>query len=255
MVSIEPLLGRLSTTRARTVAATLLIASLVVATPALAKMYKWVDKDGNVHYSDSVPPDQAKHGRLPPPFLPVPVRARAGIQGAILRRSPVAVVDVLAPELAVKRVELVVMVPHGVSRVGRPFGAACCINVTHDPIPYPATNLREVWMYTTTHHPWSTPRAINPDLPPSPPPFDHSKLMIVDGVWVLLGSANWDPRSLQLNFEFNAECYDRALGERMATLFAERRNEAREVTLDEILSRPLPVKLRDGVARLFSPYL
>lgn len=89
----------------------------------------------------------------------------------------------------------------------------------------------------------------------SPSPFDHSKLMVVDGAWVLLGSANWDPRSLQLNFEFNVECYDRTLGERMEALFVERREHAREVTLEDVRARPLPAKLRDGVARLFSPYL
>jgi len=32
--------------------------------------------------------------------------------------------------------------------------------------------------------------------------------MLVDGCWVLVGSANWDARSLRLNFEFNLECYD-----------------------------------------------
>lgn len=89
----------------------------------------------------------------------------------------------------------------------------------------------------------------------SPSPFDHSKLMVVDRAWVLLGSANWDPRSLQLNFEFSVECYDRELGDRMEALFAERRDVAREITLDEVRGRSLPIKLRDGVARLFSPYL
>ena len=49
----------------------------------------------------------------------------------------------------------------------------------------------------------------------SQPPFDHTKLMMVDGVWTLLGIANWDPRSLRLNFEFNVECYDRALAARL----------------------------------------
>jgi cardiolipin synthase len=45
----------------------------------------------------------------------------------------------------------------------------------------------------------------------SAPPFDHTKLMLVDDVWCFFGSANWDPRSLQLNFELNVEVYDRLL--------------------------------------------
>lgn len=89
----------------------------------------------------------------------------------------------------------------------------------------------------------------------SPPPFDHSKLMVVDECWTLVGSANWDPRSLQLNFEFNVECYDPALGASMTALFEERRDASEAITLDALAARPLPVKLRDGVARLFSPYL
>jgi len=48
----------------------------------------------------------------------------------------------------------------------------------------------------------------------TPPPFDHSKLMIVDNHWVLFGSANWDARSLRLNFELNVECYGREFGAR-----------------------------------------
>jgi cardiolipin synthase A/B len=89
----------------------------------------------------------------------------------------------------------------------------------------------------------------------SPRPFDHSKLLVVDRCWTLVGSANWDPRSLQLNFEFNVECYDVPLGEAMGRLFEERKAESRPVTLEGVQARPFPVKVRDGVARLFSPYL
>ena len=35
----------------------------------------------------------------------------------------------------------------------------------------------------------------------SPQPFDHSKILVVDGFWCLIGSTNWDARSLRLNFE------------------------------------------------------
>ncbi len=87
------------------------------------------------------------------------------------------------------------------------------------------------------------------------PPFDHSKLMIVDGCWSLLGSANWDPRSLRLNFEYNLECYDAELAARLETLVTAKRARAHEVTLEEADRRSFPCRLRDGIARLLMPYL
>ncbi|MEJ2696344.1 MAG: phospholipase D-like domain-containing protein [Candidatus Sulfobium sp.] len=90
----------------------------------------------------------------------------------------------------------------------------------------------------------------------SPPPFDHTKLMVVDGIWVLFGSGNWDPRSLMLNFEFNVESYSRELASRLTGLLIEPRiANSERVTLDAMEGRAFPVKLRDGIARLFSPYL
>jgi len=88
-----------------------------------------------------------------------------------------------------------------------------------------------------------------------PGAFDHTKLMVVDGTWTLLGSANWDARSLRLNFELNVECYCSELGGRLEQLVRARIAESRPVTLAQVNARPLPVKLRDGVARLFAPYL
>lgn len=89
----------------------------------------------------------------------------------------------------------------------------------------------------------------------TPPPFDHSKLMLVDGCWVLLGSANWDARSLRLNFEFNLECYDAELAQRLDQWVETKRHGAHPVTMAEVEGRPLPARLRDGMARLLTPYL
>jgi cardiolipin synthase A/B len=89
----------------------------------------------------------------------------------------------------------------------------------------------------------------------SPGPFDHSKLMVVDGAWTLFGSANWDARSLRLNFELNVECYSVEFGARMVGLVQARINGARRITLQGLDARPLAVKLRDGTARLFAPFL
>ena len=87
------------------------------------------------------------------------------------------------------------------------------------------------------------------------PPFDHSKLMVVDGHWVLLGSANWDARSLRLNFELNVECYGRELARDLATVIQEKLHGAHEVTLAEVDARTIPGRLRDATARLLSPLL
>jgi cardiolipin synthase len=87
------------------------------------------------------------------------------------------------------------------------------------------------------------------------PPFDHTKLMIVDNMWTLIGSTNWDPRSFRLNFEFNVECYSADFAERMSELVDRKAAGAREVTLQEVDSRSYPIRLRDGLARLLTPVL
>ena len=79
--------------------------------------------------------------------------------------------------------------------------------------------------------------------------------MIVDGHWVLFGSANWDARSLRLNFELNVESYGREFAEQMGKIIDEKLRGAHQVTLAEADGRSYAVKLRDAVARLFSPYL
>ncbi len=89
----------------------------------------------------------------------------------------------------------------------------------------------------------------------TPPPFDHSKLFVVDSYWVSIGSSNWDPRSLRLNFEFNLECYDDALGRRLDAMTGERIGNARLLTMDELGRRSRFQNLRDGTARLMTPYL
>ena len=89
----------------------------------------------------------------------------------------------------------------------------------------------------------------------SKPPFDHSKLILVDGCWCMFGSSNWDARSLRLNFEFNVECYDKTLCLKLQQMVLAKIAHSRLVTLDEVNSRPILIKLRDGIARLFAPYL
>lgn len=86
-------------------------------------------------------------------------------------------------------------------------------------------------------------------------PFSHTKLFQVDDCWTLIGSANLDTRSLRLNFELNLSIFDLPFSAAIGRYFDQALTASQPVTLAGVDGRPLPIRLRDGVARLFSPYL
>lgn len=86
-------------------------------------------------------------------------------------------------------------------------------------------------------------------------PFDHTKLFVVDDAWSLIGSTNWDARSLRLNFEYNLECQDEALVQQLDALINERIRYAQPLTTADLNRQSLPGRLRDRLVWLLSPYL
>jgi cardiolipin synthase A/B len=84
-----------------------------------------------------------------------------------------------------------------------------------------------------------------------PAPFDHSKLMVIDDSWTLIGSANWDTRSFRLNFELNVELHDPDFANTVGAVTP----AARRLTLAELDGDPLSIRLRNSAARLLQPYL
>jgi len=88
-----------------------------------------------------------------------------------------------------------------------------------------------------------------------PPPFVHTKLMLMDDAWSLIGSANLDTRSLRLNFELNLTVFDFCLAAEIRRCFDRALLNAHPITLQELQQRPLAIKLLDNFAHLFLPYL
>ncbi len=86
-----------------------------------------------------------------------------------------------------------------------------------------------------------------------PPPFDHSKLMSVDGLWCLIGSANWDMRSFRLNFELDLEVYHDGLATRINKVMSAQQVD--RFTVQMLHQRSMLAVFRDRVARLMLPYL
>ena len=85
--------------------------------------------------------------------------------------------------------------------------------------------------------------------------FDHSKLIIIDDRYVSIGSANWDARSLRLNYELNIEIFEPLMIEQLKQLFANKKSNTFEYTLSMWLQRTRGQYLIDGVMRLLAPYL
>jgi cardiolipin synthase len=87
------------------------------------------------------------------------------------------------------------------------------------------------------------------------PPFSHAKLFVVDQQYAQIGSANFDTRSLRLNFEIVVEVFDSALCSELARYIMQAQRLAPVLTQDS-LERPAPLqRLRNSLCWLISPYL
>ena len=85
--------------------------------------------------------------------------------------------------------------------------------------------------------------------------FIHSKSLVIDEQITIIGTANMDVRSFDLNFEVNAVVYDDALAKEMKNVFQKDINEATEIDKDRWKDRSTMMKMKQNIARLFSPIL
>ena len=85
--------------------------------------------------------------------------------------------------------------------------------------------------------------------------FVHSKTMVVDGHWCSVGSANFDDRSMRLNFEANAMIYSDKVGKEMVDAFEEDLGRCTEYTREMFSERTLLQKIRTNISWLVSEQL
>jgi len=85
--------------------------------------------------------------------------------------------------------------------------------------------------------------------------FVHAKTLVTDGKLVMIGTANMDHRSFELNFEVNAIIYDISIAEKMRTIFFNDLENAEKLDAELWYKRPFINQLPEKLARLFSPTL
>ena len=84
---------------------------------------------------------------------------------------------------------------------------------------------------------------------------NHAKVVLVDDKWTSVGSANFDNRSMYLNFELNLVFHDPGTAARAAALLDGYYRHAEEIGLDRWLKRPFHRRLRESLFRPFGPVL
>lgn len=85
--------------------------------------------------------------------------------------------------------------------------------------------------------------------------FTHSKVIVVDGIFSSVGTANLDFRSLETNFEVNAMIYDEEIAGILTKQFLEDQDKSEMVVLEEWMKRPRINKIKESFARILSPML
>jgi cardiolipin synthase len=83
------------------------------------------------------------------------------------------------------------------------------------------------------------------------PAMMHTKAVIVDGAMAIIGSANVDNRSLELNDELNAAVFDRELAGRIAADFDNDLRRSKKLVIDEWRSRPPHIRAREKLWSFF----
>ena len=71
------------------------------------------------------------------------------------------------------------------------------------------------------------------------PAMIHAKILLIDGIWAVVGSTNFDNRSFGINDEVNLAARDTALAARLEEDFARDWAQSKPVTLEEWERRPM----------------
>lgn len=87
------------------------------------------------------------------------------------------------------------------------------------------------------------------------PSILHAKMLVVDGHFTVIGSANADLRSMSYNFEVNVQVYGAAFAQQAEAVFLADLEQSREIDAAVYLKRPATVRFRENVCRLLSPLL
>jgi cardiolipin synthase len=84
---------------------------------------------------------------------------------------------------------------------------------------------------------------------------NHSKTMLIDEEWMMIGSANFDNRSMRLNFELNLISHMPEQARLLEKMMCDDFDASKEVLLHKFRKRPFRERIVEAALRPFSPVL
>ena len=87
------------------------------------------------------------------------------------------------------------------------------------------------------------------------PTMIHTKCMVIDGLFSMIGSSNLDARSSSINEELDVVVYDPGFGREMETMFEQDLKHSREYTLENFRSRSVWERITEWLAVPFRSQL
>ncbi|GAB1375059.1 hypothetical protein MASR1M46_19480 [Bacteroidales bacterium] len=85
--------------------------------------------------------------------------------------------------------------------------------------------------------------------------FNHSKVISIDGEFCIIGSANFDNRSMEHNFEITSIIYNKEIAIKLEEQFIKDIDKCISLAGSKWAKRSIKNQLKESFARLFSPLL
>ena len=119
----------------------------------------------------------------------------------------------------------------------------------------PGRHIDTTYARKASHGTWGSLLEAGAEIFEFQPTMFHCKILIVDEIYVCVGSTNFDNRSFRLNDEANLNIYDQPFAERQLADFKADLKRARQITLNEWKKRPWTEKVLEYGLKMIRPQL
>ncbi len=82
----------------------------------------------------------------------------------------------------------------------------------------------------------------------------HNKTVVIDGIYSIIGSINFDSRSMNRNAEEALSFYDREFAKKMEAMYQRDKEKCREISFDEWDHRGIHRRITETVFWIWEPY-